>query len=575
MSQRLQARTMSRVCAVALAFLTCTAVHNSAAAAPQTAADRAVALEQLLSHDRSVQAVVGTSFDIIRTQPVSSRPDQFVIDVATPNRSSGLRALVNLATSTVLRTQRLDPVDIVFTQPDVADAFAIVRNLPSVRARLGSTLPLYRVGNIADTRPQYRVEALPVRGTDPRDPCTTHRCLELLFRAPHGYVAGPPVLVDLTAGHRIEGPAGEARRRFAPASLKTQQVRVLPAALTGLVSPACQVIRFFSATTSWNVCWTYVTGYGLVLGPVSFKRPGAFKPFTVVSQASVAQIFVPYALGEPRFYDTSFGFPNAVIASHLCLKGALFDGGTACLEHRDRDIDWMFPSGPIPTGRRGEEAVLWSVLYADNYLYVEEWGFRDDGILWGRVGATGRNLPGVETESHTHDYMWRIVPNLAGRGNSVNYVGINEPIDQLAAPDVTLKITHPTAVVWNPQRFDQLEAYAPGVTNGRGDTTSYRLIPMPVAGLAHHEEPFTQADLWATDGDPFETDATCLPRYVKDKVSLVNADIAFWYRGSFRHQPRDEDGYYDSSGTWIGTTHALWAGFIFMPRNLFDSSPFF
>ncbi|HXN08739.1 MAG TPA: hypothetical protein VN860_03670, partial [Candidatus Acidoferrales bacterium] len=93
--------------------------------------------------------------------------------------------------------------------------------------------------------------------------------------------------------------------------------------------------------------------------------------------------------------------------------------------------------------------------------------------------------------------------------------------------------------------------------------------------LAHHQEAFTQADLWATKGDPLETDASSLPVYVKEKASLVNADIALWYRGSFRHQPRDEDGYYDRGGNWIGTTHTVWTGFIFMPRNLFDSSPFF
>ncbi|HLW38162.1 MAG TPA: hypothetical protein VKR99_07010, partial [Candidatus Eremiobacteraceae bacterium] len=136
-------------------------------------------------------------------------------------------------------------------------------------------------------------------------------------------------------------------------------------------------------------------------------------------------------------------------------------------------------------------------------------------------------------------------------------------------------ILHPTGIVWNPQRFDQLEAYAPGLTNGRGHTTAYRLLAQPNTGLAHHQEPFTQADLWATEGDPLDIDAIDLPLYAKEHTSLANTDIALWYRGSFRHQPRDEDGFYDSSGNFIGTTHTVWTGFIFMPRNLFDQSPFF
>ncbi len=214
MSQRLQARVISYVRYMVFALLTVTTAHSSAVAAPQVSANRVAAVEAALFHDRSVQTALGTSFDIVRVQPVQSDANQFVVDVATPNRASGLRALVNLAASLVVRTQRLDPVDIVFAQSDVADAFALVRNLPSVRARLGSTLPLYHVGGLADTQPQYRLEALPARGADPRDPCTAHRCLELLFHAPHGYVAGFRVLVDLTAGRRIEGPAGETSRQF-------------------------------------------------------------------------------------------------------------------------------------------------------------------------------------------------------------------------------------------------------------------------------------------------------------------------------------------------------------------------
>ncbi|MDQ6766789.1 MAG: hypothetical protein M3Z41_03175 [Candidatus Eremiobacteraeota bacterium] len=569
---------MSRLHAAIIVALLCTfatVASAGAASPPQTPTNRAAALERILASDRSITGIIGFSFEILRTQPVAYRPEEFVVDAVSANRESGLRALVSLTTSKVLRSKLLAPLDILITQADVTAALALVKNLPSLRTRLGSTLSLYRASDFSDARQQYRVEALPVRSTGRSDPCSVHRCLQLLFHAPKGYVAGLRVLVDLTAGHRIDGPRGEAAPHLPAGPTQTQRAQTSPSALTGLISPECRAIRFFTTTTSWTVCWTYLAGYGLVLGPTSFKRSGAVRVLDVISDARVAQIFVPYATGDPRFYDTSFGFPNAPISPNLCLKGTLLDGGAACLEHRDRDIDWLFPGAAVPSGRRGEEVVLWSVLYAANYLYIEQWGFRDDGVFWGRVGATGQNLPGIETESHTHDYVWRIVPHLGGSGDSVNYVGISEPVTQLTAPDVSLQIVRPTPVIWNPQRFDQLEIFAPGVTNGRGHPTAYRLIPMPVAGLAHHQEPFTQADLWATEGDPLETDASSLPDYAKEKVSLVHTSIALWYRGSFRHQPRDEDGYYDSGGNWIGTTHTFWTGFVFMPRNLFDRSPFF
>src|SRR4029077_2107333 len=125
-------------------------------------------------------------------------------------------------------------------------------------------------------------------------------------------------------------------------------------------------------------------GFGLVLGGAAFTKSAGSAKFGVIGDARVDQIFVPYAAGSPRYYDTDYNFPLAVIPQTLCGSGVLLDGGLACLEVRDRDIDWLHEpngAGPIP-GRRGEEAVLWSVLAAANYLYIEEWGFRDDGVFW-------------------------------------------------------------------------------------------------------------------------------------------------------------------------------------------------
>ncbi len=558
-----------------LSFALCCLIGLFAALASdaraQNVAPRVAALEHALFNDKVVRGFLGLSFDVVRVEPVVDQPGEFVVDAATSNRSTGIRALVDLKSESVSRVKKLDPPDILFGPTDVATAFGLVRNSPALRARLGATLPLYRT--TTDESARYRVEGLPVRGTLPSDPCTTHRCLQLLFHGPHGYVPGLPLLVDLTAGAAL-GTGARSIAPQPPAQTRAPGVTVLATALSGLELPECHAEKFSSATSSWTICWYYVSGVGLVVGPVTYKKPNGVS-FGVIDNARVGEIFVPYASGFPRFFDTSFGFPNAPLTANLCLRGTLFDGGTACIEHRDRDVDWMFPAGTVPTGRRGEEIVLWSVLYAANYLYIEEWGFRDDGAVWGRVGATGQNLPGSETESHAHDYFWRIVPHIAGRGNSLNYVGVSEPVSGLSATDVTMNIPQPTPVVWNPQRFDQLEVYAPGVTNGRGDIESYRLMAMPFAGLAHHNEFFSRADLWATSGDPTETDASQLPKYASEHVSLVNTKVGMWYRGSFHHEPRDEDGFYDSNGNFIGTTHAFWVGFMLFPRNLFDRSPFF
>jgi hypothetical protein len=41
------------------------------------------------------------------------------------------------------------------------------------------------------------------------------------------------------------------------------------------------------------------------------------------------------------------------------------------------------------------------------------------------------------------------------------------------------------------------------------------------------------------------------------------------------NHPRDEDGVYDSSHVWVGTADVMWTGFMLMPHNFFDCSPFY
>src|SRR5579872_6786814 len=120
------------------------------AAAPLSSKQLQV-LEHTLQNTQGVRLTVGSSFDIVRIEPVTYRPNQFVVDLATPNRSIGLRALVDLSSGAVLESRQLDPAHILFTTADVAAAFALVRNLPSVRARLGATLALYRASDSLST----------------------------------------------------------------------------------------------------------------------------------------------------------------------------------------------------------------------------------------------------------------------------------------------------------------------------------------------------------------------------------------------------------------------------------------
>jgi primary-amine oxidase len=569
--------TFALALAAALSLLCAT---RASAAQPSFALTPAqlAALQRSVAADRSVRAALGRAVDIVRVQPAGAQPGRFVVDLATPDRSSGLRLLTDAASASILREAPLATDDIPFDESDVATAFALVKDAPSLRTALGN-FDDYRVREARGPGSAYNIEGLVVRGSEPADPCTLDRCLELLFRRPAGYVDMPPVLVDLTRGTRLEAAeerSGALHHAAQPRTLdSTERVRVLPSVERAAERADCQTLTFSNAPSSWHVCWYFVPGFGLVLGPVSYKQSATAHDFHILADARVDQIFVPYAKGHPRYYDVNFLFPLASLPPAVCPGGRLLDEATVCLETRDRGVDWLYAGAArVLAGREGQETVLWSALDADNYQYVEEWHFRDDGSLSADALATGENLPGDRQESHTHDFFWRVVPDLAGRGNSVDLVTHSEPLDQLKASDVFTPLTQPGAFQWDPQAFDEFDAFAPGNKNDRGDQISFRLVPEPTGGLAHHNESFTRKDLWATAGDPFEIDASDLPLYAREQTTLVDTRLALWYRGSFHHEPRDEDGYF-SGKHWIGTTHTAGTGFQFESRNLFDHSPFF
>jgi len=94
-------------------------------------------------------------------------------------------------------------------------------------------------------------------------------------------------------------------------------------------------------------------------------------------------------------------------------------------------------------------------------------------------------------------------------------------------------------------------------------------------GLTQHKEPFTQNDFWVTPYTPGQFAARRLPKYVVSTPSLASGDIVAWYKGSLHHMPRTEDGVYNGGSNWVGTAHVMWAGFMLMPHDLFNCSPFY
>jgi primary-amine oxidase len=326
--------------------------------------------------------------------------------------------------------------------------------------------------------------------------------------------------------------------------------------------------------TRWRICWQAMKKYGLVITSAHFRTSPTSPWIRVFWDARVAEIFVPYHDNSDRFFDvTGFNWNWRRLTAADCpaavggtLLGAAPGNNDICKEVRDRGIAWRHKNKV----RRGEELVLWGVIAASNYDYITEWTFRDDGVILGRVGATGPNYPGHPLIAHTHDATWRLDVDLNGwAGDSVE-IGTHTETGATAT-DLAGLINNEQSLSWDPQAFTTLHIRDAGLKNGRGSPSMYHLMALRW-GNSRHQEPFTQQDFWVTLWNPLELEPPKLPQYINPAQPVANADIVVWHTSGLHHLVRDEDGKLNGR-TWNGMAQTMWVGFMMKPHNLFDGPP--
>jgi len=339
--------------------------------------------------------------------------------------------------------------------------------------------------------------------------------------------------------------------------------------------------------TAWLVHWATATHVGLYITGAWFKRKPADPWIRILWDARLSEIFVPYHTGEPRYYDLrDFEWPLVPLtrADAGCCGQLLSTAPGAdpvvVKEVRDRGPLWKdheFVDGKL-VGHvyRGEELALWSAMQAGNYEYLMEYLFRDDGSIGLRVGATARNLPGMETIAHMHNGLWRVDLDLAGFPNdSALIMSHHETTAAKPATDTMTPFNGGTEgfLDWNALEFTEVSVMDTVVKNDRGHQIQYDLMPMR-GGSARHLEPFMHHDIWVTRYDPMELHYYELPKYVSAGRSVTDTDVVLWYAASLHHLPRDEDGELVDD-RWKGVALLMWGGFDLRPRNFFRTTPFF
>jgi len=327
--------------------------------------------------------------------------------------------------------------------------------------------------------------------------------------------------------------------------------------------------------TAWRIKAQVTVDAGLVISETHFRSGPSADWIKVLSDARIAEIFVPYHVTEDaRFYDTMYfslvalspadlGSCGAIPASNPYLAVELNDGGVLWKQYH--------------RVARTKKLVLWVAMGAVNYNYLIAFSFGADGTIEMRAAGTAQNLPGAELEAHTHTVIWRIDVDLAGAAHDSVYLRRHdEPHGSLAANDALEAPNggYEGAVDFADREFSELRVLDPEL-NGLGHQIGYDLRPVR-RGAARHfgaGEDFAQHDAWILKSRASEVLAPALPNYV-DGEPIGNEDVVIWAQTPLHHEPRDEDGFY-RNGQWFGVALAMWGGLDLRPRNLFSGTPYY
>ena len=334
--------------------------------------------------------------------------------------------------------------------------------------------------------------------------------------------------------------------------------------------------------TAWKIHWSTTRGYGLYIQSAWFKRFKADRWVQIVGDVRLAEMFVPYHSGSPRFWDISYNFDLVPVGKEEAgaFGKVLGSPPRVVAELRDRGLMWIDTG---KGGRRGQTFILWACLDAANYRYIIEYGFQDDGVMTCRVGSTGHNYSSREFEGHMHNGLWRVDVNLDGPAdNSVYVMEHFEPDGQSADQQAKARtISRPFNngeegfEDWKAERFTMLSVVNNKVKNARGKAVAYDVVTSRMGNARHYgpdDESCTQHDFWVTRQRKGETYYKNVPKYVKKKESILDTDVVVWLSNACHHDPRSEDGaMYGTSFT--GATPVAWSGFELRPRNFFDGTP--
>ena len=193
------------------------------------------------------------------------------------------------------------------------------------------------------------------------------------------------------------------RPRDVPGPLDTRQP----------LGPGCEIDGYRVRWQNWRFHLRPDQRLGAVLSLVRYQEQTGDPARSVMYQAHLSEIFVPYMDPAFAWYRRNFidvgefvagGLAKALLRGRDCPDYAAYidtvisnDKGrprtvpdTICVFERETgDPAWRHWSSELPDSRRSRDLVVRVGAVVGNYDYLLDWIFRQDGSIEVRVGATG------------------------------------------------------------------------------------------------------------------------------------------------------------------------------------------
>jgi hypothetical protein len=361
-------------------------------------------------------------------------------------------------------------------------------------------------------------------------------------------------------------------------------------------------------------------------------RKGQARWINVLRHLELNDAFTPYDDGQQVYTDIhQFNFylvpPPAKAAPSTwlgppCVAAGQVLSNLVLKEVHDDGVRWLDGFG---RARRGEKMTLWAVFYAMNYRYIIEYGFRDDGVITCRLGATAHNIMGsgynLDRSVHMHVGCWKWDMDL-GDPQSPGRGGPKQNLIQLvrrvpAAPErgafrVDVRPFPGTVgkrgpameggADWKAAEFTSLRVESKVRKNSNGKPTSYDLIPVRLGSVRHYPQvipiheheviggerssgpaltrtylDFANHDFWVSRQDKGLTRIYEVPAQVDWPGHLDGHAATIWHLSPMLHVPRAEDfgPDPDAEDNKTGVHITTWSEFMLEPRNLFDGTPLY